>query len=728
MPDASTAEWKRLAGGEFPPAQIDGKGIWDSLRDHINPALHRPVQSPDASAIPLTSRHGEPYYILTNRKQYGYLRLAPEDYYIWSLMDGTRSVKDLVVEYFMKFGTLAFGLVGQFVTHLRYAQMLVETPTNVYGALHRALDKRDWRFLPRLLWQIISGQRKFTIRHVDATIDWVYRRGGWILYTRPMQLLYLGLCGFGGWLFLRHMNSSQFNLFQLGGSYLKGMLVLYALNYTSIAIHELAHALTCKHFGARVNGAGVMLYFGMPAFYIDTSDIWTKPARTRIATSWAGPYSGLILAGLSSILVEFMPGSPIASILQRLAFLWILILVFNLIPLLELDGYFMLIDWLEVPMLRAKALTFVRRELWSKLRQRELLTGEQRLLAWFGVLSLIFSAGVVVLSVAFWRTRLTPVVQELWAAGVGARIVLVLLIFALALPVIFGMGTRVFLVGRAAASWTRTRWRQPRRRTLRERKTLLEQVRFLAQLSEEQLAEVAARLHRETFGPGETVLRQGEAGDRFYLIERGTAEVFVGNDSHPRVVLATGNYFGELALLHNVPRTATVRAGSALGVLWLTKGDFERLLSPHVAASAQIDEAIYALERLRSFPIFANLSSRELDELAIRLQREQFPAGATIVAEGERGEAFYLIDSGQAEVMINGQRVRTIGRGEHFGEIALVLDVPRTATVRALTPLDLWKLHRTDFDTLVGTTLSQITGTLEAVARERLLVPGDLEH
>ena len=57
----------------------------------------------------------------------------------------------------------------------------------------------------------------------------------------------------------------------------------------AIAVHEGAHALTCRHHGARVNGAGFLFYMGMPAFFADTTDIWTKPLRARLSTSWAGP-------------------------------------------------------------------------------------------------------------------------------------------------------------------------------------------------------------------------------------------------------------------------------------------------------------------------------------------------------------------------------------------------------------------------------------------------------
>ncbi len=716
----ATSVWKRIAEGAPRPAHTDRNGIWDALRDRLNPALYRPVQSPEVSAVPFTSRRGHQYYILSHRARHRYLRLGSDEYYLWSLMDGTHTVKDLLVEYFTTFGALAFSLVGHLVLHLRAAHMLADAPINMFAGLRRVLDRGQWRAVPRHLLEIVTGHRTLATRRVDHTIGWVHRHGGWVLYTRPVLVLYLGLCAVGGWFFIRHMASGRYPLFQSSGSYTRGMLALVVLNFAGVAIHEFAHALTCKHYGARVNGAGVMLYFGSPAFFIDTTDIWTKPARARMATSWAGPYSGFILAGLASIVIELIPSSRIAPVLHKLAFLWILILVYNLTPLVELDGYFLLIDWLDLPMLRRKSLDFVRSELWGKLRRREPLSGEQRLLAWFGALSLAFSILIVVSAFRFWQSRSAVFVHDLWAGGGASRILLVLLLLVLTLPLVAGFGSRAFHYSRTATTWARARWRQPRSRTRRERIALLRGVRFLAPLSEDQLADVVAKLQRASFPSGATVIRQGEVGDRFYVVERGEAEVFVGENGDPRTVLTAGDYFGELALLHNVPRTATVRARSRLSVVWLGKGDFEQLLGGHVGASAQIDEAIYALERLRDFSIFARLSSRELDELASRLRRAQLPAGTTVVEEEQVGDAFYLIDSGQAEVLVEGRRVRIIGRGDYFGEIALVLDVPRTATVRALTPLDVFILHRDDFAALVSTVLAQVADSLEAVARDRL--------
>src|SRR5690348_3475866 len=102
MPTPTVSVWQRLADdgpGRSPEA---AKGVWDALREHLNPALYRPVRSQEVAAFPLTTRRGQNYYILANRGYSKYLQLAPDDYHLWTLMDGTRSIKDLIFEYFTK--------------------------------------------------------------------------------------------------------------------------------------------------------------------------------------------------------------------------------------------------------------------------------------------------------------------------------------------------------------------------------------------------------------------------------------------------------------------------------------------------------------------------------------------------------------------------------------------------------------------------------------------------
>ena len=135
-----------------------------------------------------------------------------------------------------------------------------------------------------------------------------------------------------------------------------------------------------------------MIYFGMPTFFVDTSDIWMEPKGPRLQTSLAGPYVSF-LVGSTASLVLLASGNPLFnSILFKLATWSYIIAFFNLNPLLELDGYFILMDLLEMPLLRKRSLQFVRQQLANKLWRREAFSKDEKLFALFGSLSALWSA------------------------------------------------------------------------------------------------------------------------------------------------------------------------------------------------------------------------------------------------------------------------------------------------------------------------------------------------
>ena len=103
------------------------------------------------------------------------------------------------------------------------------------------------------------------------------------------------------------------------------------------------------------------------------------------------------------------------------------------------------------------------------------------------------------------------------------------------------------------------------------------------------------------------------------------------------------------------------------------------------------------LELLGKIPIFAPLPPAELEHLAHELVPLRVSAGDAVVREGEAGDRFYVVRSGELEVSVDGKTVRTLGAGDHFGEIALLRDVPRTATVAARSDVDLYALDRDEF-------------------------------
>ncbi len=136
-----------------------------------------------------------------------------------------------------------------------------------------------------------------------------------------------------------------------------------------------------------------------------------------------------------------------------------------------------------------------------------------------------------------------------------------------------------------------------------------------------------------------------------------------------------------------------------------------------------IDRASVLPERqlalLRNIAMFAPLPSVDLERLARQLDRIATPAGTDVIRQGDVGDRFYVIDEGSFDVLADGRRVNTLDEGAFFGEIALLHDVPRTATVRATGDGAVWALDQEEFLTTV-TGLPQSETAAHAISAERL--------
>jgi ATP-binding cassette subfamily B protein len=109
-----------------------------------------------------------------------------------------------------------------------------------------------------------------------------------------------------------------------------------------------------------------------------------------------------------------------------------------------------------------------------------------------------------------------------------------------------------------------------------------------------------------------------------------------------------------------------------------------------------------AAHEFSRIPILASLPGERLAQLAPRMRRENVLPGKTVVIEGEPGERFYVVLSGMLEVSQAGRGQRTLLRpGDYFGEVSLAMDIPRTASVRAVTPVTVASCDKAAFDEYV---------------------------
>jgi MFS family permease len=165
----------------------------------------------------------------------------------------------------------------------------------------------------------------------------------------------------------------------------------------------------------------------------------------------------------------------------------------------------------------------------------------------------------------------------------------------------------------------------------------------------------------------------------------------------------------------------------AFGVRWalvVVGGVVGAVALVGLPALRRIDRVALApagLETLRAVPMFGVLPPVALERLARTAERVEVPAGSHVFVEGDAGEQVYVVESGRLVVTIRGEHVRTMGEGAAFGEIALLRDVPRTATVTAQTDVVLWALDREPF-------LAVVTGHGEAAAEAERTVTTLLQY
>jgi CRP-like cAMP-binding protein len=111
---------------------------------------------------------------------------------------------------------------------------------------------------------------------------------------------------------------------------------------------------------------------------------------------------------------------------------------------------------------------------------------------------------------------------------------------------------------------------------------------------------------------------------------------------------------------------------------------------------------VTAVERLKDVPLLSCLSNRELKRVAREVRENHFDPGTTVVREGKMGRfGFFILDEGEASVSVGGNEVARLQPGDHFGELSLISEGARTATVTALTPISCFVIDPWDFRDLV---------------------------
>lgn len=222
---------------------------------------------------------------------------------------------------------------------------------------------------------------------------------------------------------------------------------------------------------------------------------------------------------------------------------------------------------------------------------------------------------------------------------------------------------------------------------------------LFSSLEDQDMTIVIGAMKEVNANAKERVINQGDQGDFLFVIESGKLDCIIKVDGQDKVVKTceAGDAFGELALLYNCPRAASVDAQEKC-ILWqLDRDTFNNIVKEAAQKKRQRYDAFLA-----KVPLLANMDAYERSQLADALKTESFNDGGVICKQGDVGNKFYIIEEGEAIATKGGQQVMAYVAGDYFGELALLRNQPRAATVTAKGPTKLLSIESRSFKRLLN--------------------------
>lgn len=263
-----------------------------------------------------------------------------------------------------------------------------------------------------------------------------------------------------------------------------------------------------------------------------------------------------------------------------------------------------------------------------------------------------------------------------------------------------------------------------------QRKQLAEAVKnilLFRSLEQEQVQEVLDAMFERKVQTGDVIIHQGDDGDYFYVIQSGTYNIYVNTDQENEKFV--GKYensgsFGELALMYNQPRAATIKAASE-GSLWaMSRQVFRKIVLKGAFKKRKEYETL-----LEGVPMLQSLNSFEIMNLCDALMPKSYKDGDIIIKQGEEGDGMYFVENGIVRIVMTNEsgeekELLKLSQGQYFGELALVTHKPRAASAYAVGTVKLAFLDVLAFERLLGPCMNIMKRNIEEYDEQLIKIFG----
>lgn len=329
-------------------------------------------------------------YLVKDPVSRRFFRLRETEYYLASRLDGTTDLDGVARNFEERFGVaLPIDPLEAFVEKLgRLGLLAGEAPAASLDGREAPRGSGKWLYIKL---KTINPDRLFA--WLAPRIRFFFTKW-FVLLTAALSLAAFIATAAN----LDEYEAQAWRLLDLGS------IPLLVLSIALVVLlHESAHGLTCAAYGGHVTEMGFLLMYFMPAFYCNVSDAWLFPERAkRLWVSFAGVFFQIFLWAAATILWRAVdPETRFSDFLVLVMTVSGVTTLFSLNPLMKLDGYYLLVDWLEMPNLRAKAFAYLA-DRWRGVFRKVAGPGpappvrERRIYVWYGVAAGVYSAAILV--------------------------------------------------------------------------------------------------------------------------------------------------------------------------------------------------------------------------------------------------------------------------------------------------------------------------------------------
>lgn len=327
-----------------------------------------PALRPDV-VVRRLAQNDEVYFVIKDPLIQAYYKFSPDEWNIISLFDGNRTAEQIVEQYSLQHPN---DYIDEELV-LGHRQALKEMDLLNLPAIEKSLqfmermkeqrknmaEKSKFKNLFEMTFSAWDPDEAFT--KVIPYLRFLYTKEFFIISF--MAIMMMAVVSVIKW---EEFKQGTYAMYSFTDKSLWEILVFVFLMTVTGTIHELGHGLTLKHFGGEVRAVGFLLFYLTPAFYCDVSDSYLLQSRKeRLWVTFAGTYCELVLCSIATFVWYFaVPGTLIYDLaFQVILFTGISSFLINMNPLVKLDGYYALMDWLELPELREESFEYISRSI-----------------------------------------------------------------------------------------------------------------------------------------------------------------------------------------------------------------------------------------------------------------------------------------------------------------------------------------------------------------------------